>query len=511
MALLEAAGTDHIKQLFRGHQYTEDQIKEIQKQRVQAYAAELEAQIRAKQERRRAERNASLIQSQDLLAARHAAPPAALPIGGQLQAGRRPQASDGHSGEDMRVNGEEAGARALADRGEAARMTAAALQKLNYRAELEAQLREQEAKKRADRRQKLLDDLRIAQEAAAYNPWGRGGCGAPLRSSSGRAIADLSEAAEAKRERDQEAAEEARLAAEQQRMRDKAQEEKSHQHVRLSQQDSGNGSPQPSSPQHIHLAAPVDAQRPGPPKKSRAAYGSEEEDDGPPWPYHPKRDAACSEAQIESAQDSAHDLHPVRVAVSNCQHKDKERHSPNHEQPHRQHNAGIGPPERSHAEHPSSGRESFPLPQIPDALDRWSQDQGLALANPQPWKPGPVSRPPAYPRQYASSLQYQHPSTGQALRPPNGHGAWTPYGHEEADSREDLQPRNSHAAAAQYHQWMPHADVSRDAIGLPPTDPSRAYAPPHSRQEDPPWRRCSAHPGNHQHKAAGTSSGAAAN
>ncbi|KAK9831135.1 hypothetical protein WJX74_004556 [Apatococcus lobatus] len=295
--------------------------------------SELEAQIRAKQERRRAERNASLIQSQDLLAARHAAPPAALPIGGQLQAGRRPQASepalewhngywqppkdrqrqaqshsptgppgpehpsamrppqrspppgrdshsgnqqqhgseydmpypasnrhrssaydvdrarassqaqqqyagpepgqygtradagrrqaeyrdsraepshhdvrdeagrrpaaynpgDGHSGEDMRVNGEEAGARALADRGEAARMTAAALQKLNYRAELEAQLREQEAKKRADRRQKLLDDLRIAQEAAAYNPWGRGGCGAPLRSSSGRAIADLSE------------------------------------------------------------------------------------------------------------------------------------------------------------------------------------------------------------------------------------------------------------------------------------------------------------------------------
>ena len=55
-------------------------MQDIQKQRVQAYAAELEAQIRAKQERRRAERNASLIQSQDLLAARHAASPAALPV-----------------------------------------------------------------------------------------------------------------------------------------------------------------------------------------------------------------------------------------------------------------------------------------------------------------------------------------------------------------------------------------------------------------------------------------------
>ena len=33
----------------------------------------------------------------------------------------------------------------------------------------------------------------MAQEAAAYNPWGRAGCGAPLRSSSGRAIADLTE------------------------------------------------------------------------------------------------------------------------------------------------------------------------------------------------------------------------------------------------------------------------------------------------------------------------------
>ena len=57
-----------------------NRMQEIQKQRVQAYAAELEAQIRAKQERRRAERHASLMQSQDLLAARHAAPPAALPV-----------------------------------------------------------------------------------------------------------------------------------------------------------------------------------------------------------------------------------------------------------------------------------------------------------------------------------------------------------------------------------------------------------------------------------------------
>ena len=55
-------------------------LQEVQKQRVQAYAAELEAQIRAKQDHRRAERKASLIQSQDLLAARHAAPLAALPV-----------------------------------------------------------------------------------------------------------------------------------------------------------------------------------------------------------------------------------------------------------------------------------------------------------------------------------------------------------------------------------------------------------------------------------------------
>ncbi len=64
---------------------------------------------------------------------------------------------------------------------------------LTGRAELEAQLREQEARKKGERRQRLLDDLRMAQEAEAYNPWGRGGCGAPLRSSSGRAIADLTE------------------------------------------------------------------------------------------------------------------------------------------------------------------------------------------------------------------------------------------------------------------------------------------------------------------------------
>ena len=55
-------------------------VQDFQKQRVQAYAAELEAQIRAKQERSRAERRAALLQSQDLLAARHAAPAAALPV-----------------------------------------------------------------------------------------------------------------------------------------------------------------------------------------------------------------------------------------------------------------------------------------------------------------------------------------------------------------------------------------------------------------------------------------------
>ena len=44
------------------------------------------------------------------------------------------------------------------------------------------------------------------------------------------------QAADAMREKEQDAAEEARLAAEQQRLRDKAQEDKARQHVRQSQQ-----------------------------------------------------------------------------------------------------------------------------------------------------------------------------------------------------------------------------------------------------------------------------------
>ena len=123
-------------------------------------------------------------------------------------------------------------------------------------------------------------------------------------------------------------------------------------------------------------------------------------------------------------------------------------------------------------------RQAVPFP---DALDRWSQDQGLAMETPRPWNPSPVSRPPAYPRQPASSSQDHHLSREHAFRAGIGQAVWTPHRGEEAQSRDDHHPRDSHAAAAGFHPQVPQAEVPRQAIGLPPTDPSRHHAQAQSR------------------------------
>lgn len=60
-----------------------------------------------------------------------------------------------------------------------------------YQEELKRQMQEREEKKRKEKEEKERYDRKIEQEAANYNPWGKGGAGAPIRDSGGHLVANL--------------------------------------------------------------------------------------------------------------------------------------------------------------------------------------------------------------------------------------------------------------------------------------------------------------------------------
>lgn len=59
------------------------------------------------------------------------------------------------------------------------------------RAELEAQMKAREEAKKKERADQLQEDLKVHRESAMYDPWGKGGGGAPHRSPAGQPISDL--------------------------------------------------------------------------------------------------------------------------------------------------------------------------------------------------------------------------------------------------------------------------------------------------------------------------------
>ncbi|KAL3150781.1 Centrosome and spindle pole associated protein 1, variant 2 [Trebouxia sp. C0010 RCD-2024] len=69
--------------------------------------------------------------------------------------------------------------------------SAADAKKATYRAELEAQMKAREEAKKKQRADQLQEDLKVHRESAMYDPWGKGGGGAPHRSPAGQPISDL--------------------------------------------------------------------------------------------------------------------------------------------------------------------------------------------------------------------------------------------------------------------------------------------------------------------------------
>ncbi|NWI58063.1 CSPP1 protein, partial [Calyptomena viridis] len=62
---------------------------------------------------------------------------------------------------------------------------------LSYQQELQQQIREREERRRQQREEKERYEAKLEAEMRNYNPWGRGGGGAPLRDAEGNLIADL--------------------------------------------------------------------------------------------------------------------------------------------------------------------------------------------------------------------------------------------------------------------------------------------------------------------------------
>ncbi|XP_073704413.1 centrosome and spindle pole-associated protein 1 isoform X3 [Garra rufa] len=63
--------------------------------------------------------------------------------------------------------------------------------RLSYKEELRKQIEERAAQKRVDREEKRRLEAELEASMRAYEPWGRGGAGAPLRDSTGNLITDL--------------------------------------------------------------------------------------------------------------------------------------------------------------------------------------------------------------------------------------------------------------------------------------------------------------------------------
>ncbi|KAK3281798.1 hypothetical protein CYMTET_10427 [Cymbomonas tetramitiformis] len=65
-------------------------------------------------------------------------------------------------------------------------------QKQNYAHALEQQIREKQERKERELQQRKKQDMLDDEAMAAYNPWGKGGAGAPLRDQKGAVVTDLS-------------------------------------------------------------------------------------------------------------------------------------------------------------------------------------------------------------------------------------------------------------------------------------------------------------------------------
>jgi hypothetical protein len=59
------------------------------------------------------------------------------------------------------------------------------------RAELDRQVADREERKRAVQESSRRRDVKLTEEALSYDPWGRPGCGAPLRAADGGVISNL--------------------------------------------------------------------------------------------------------------------------------------------------------------------------------------------------------------------------------------------------------------------------------------------------------------------------------
>ncbi|XP_019383306.1 PREDICTED: centrosome and spindle pole-associated protein 1 isoform X2 [Gavialis gangeticus] len=62
---------------------------------------------------------------------------------------------------------------------------------LSYQQELQQQIREREERRRREREEKQQYEAKLEAEMRSYNPWGKGGGGAPLRDTKGNLITDL--------------------------------------------------------------------------------------------------------------------------------------------------------------------------------------------------------------------------------------------------------------------------------------------------------------------------------
>ena len=68
---------------------------------------------------------------------------------------------------------------------------AVARKKAEYQAALQQQIREKAERKEREKRETAQREAREEAEAASYNPWGRGGGGAPMRDDAGNLATDL--------------------------------------------------------------------------------------------------------------------------------------------------------------------------------------------------------------------------------------------------------------------------------------------------------------------------------
>ncbi|KAM6900545.1 uncharacterized protein cspp1a [Xenentodon cancila] len=64
---------------------------------------------------------------------------------------------------------------------------------ISYQEALRQQMKEREERKRREKEERKLSDAKLEAEMMAYNPWGRGGAGAPIKDQNGNLVSDLNQ------------------------------------------------------------------------------------------------------------------------------------------------------------------------------------------------------------------------------------------------------------------------------------------------------------------------------